>query len=71
MELKILQFESSQEKEIYKTNLAIFEKRRGEMREDEKLEFLAENKKIAADNQLIRQKELAEFNSSLRENNNT
>jgi hypothetical protein len=48
------------------TALGIYEKRRGEMREDEKDEFLAKNKKIAAESQFERQKELAEFNNELR-----
>jgi hypothetical protein len=69
MEFKISMFEDSQNKAVYKTELDRYNTARSEMREDEKLKFLEDNKKLASQAQFDRQKELAEFNSKLKADN--
>ena len=70
LELQIAKFEDVQQKEIYQTSLWIYKERRSEMRADEKLKFLEDNRKLASETQFARQKELATFNNELREKGN-
>jgi hypothetical protein len=65
-ELDFFKWEDAQQKEVYKTALNLYEKRRGEMRQDEKDKFLLQNKQLAEERQLANQKELAQFNADLR-----
>jgi len=58
-------------KAIYTTALSMYETRRWEMREDEKLKFLEDSKKQAEARALSNQKSLAEFNKKLREDSKT
>ncbi len=66
MELDVLKFEDAQNKAVYQTELERYKTARSEMREDEKIKFLEDNRKLAAQTQFDRQKELAEFNANLR-----
>ena len=71
MELDVLKFEDAQNKAVYQTELERYKSNRAEMREDEKLKFLEDNKKLSAETQFERQKELAEFNKKLSQEGNT
>ena len=66
-ELAMFKYDDANNKFIYTQALSTYEKRRSEMRADEKLKFEAENKQLAADKAFENQKALAEHRQKLLE----
>lgn len=65
-ELDFYKYEDAQKKEVYMTALWLYETRRKEMREDDRIAFVEENKQLAAETQIANQKELAIFQDNLK-----
>lgn len=64
-ELDFFKFEDAQNKQIYQTALGLYESRRSEMRDDEKLAFQEKSKKLASDRSFQNQKDMIEFKNDL------
>jgi len=65
LELDFFKYEDAQNKQVYTTALGMYETRRKEMRVDEQANFLAENKRLAEEEEFNRKKELIEFQAGL------